>query len=696
MTLRWLSTIAALALAAAAGAVTVVAMSNHEKDPVATASLGASIGLAFVFSGLVARWRRPENRIGVLMVLVGLTWFCGSLADSNNRYVFTLGYALGAVSFGFLIHLVLAFPSGRLETRAQRLIVGVGYALAGGHNAVLLLFRDVKRTCGNDCPKNVLLVYHDETIATGIEAAVAVGAAFIAVTLVALLTRRWRGATPALRRALLPVFVVGGVTLLAAAANVAANAAGKGKAPAHWTLLALFLTVPLAFLFGLLRSRLAGAAVGRLLTGTPETPTPAEAQDGLRRALGDPTLELGFWLPDGKAFVGAAGEPLLLPGDDDPRVVTSLDDAEGQPLAVVVHDAALLDERDLLGGVLAAARLAIQKDRLQAELRARLSELQRERDFVATVVNTAPAFFCVLDEQGRIERFNDTLADFVGMPDDDRVRGRWFWEVFVDEPDRARAREAFEGRGELEHRSSDGRYVAWRITQLPEGRLLASGIDLTARKRAERELRLSRSRIVAAADQERRRLERNLHDGAQQRLVSLSLSLRLAQAKLASDPEDAREILSAASVELAFALEELRELARGLHPAVLVDRGLFPALEGLADRAPLPVDLSVDCRDRLPEQVEVAVFYVAAESLTNVAKYAQATSVHVRIEQTNGSVVVEIADDGVGGADATVGTGLRGLADRVEALDGRLELESPIGRGTIVRAAIPVTARVPA
>jgi PAS domain S-box-containing protein len=697
MTLRWLFAVAALALAATAGGVTVIATSNHDKNPVATATLGGAIGLAFVFSGLIARWRRPENRTGVLMMLVGFAWLSGSLADANNSYAYTLGSALGAVAIGFLIHLVLAFPSGRLETHAQRLLVGAGYVLTAGHNFLFLLFSDAKSSCGSDCPRNAILVYHDETIAKGIEAAVGVIAAFMAVALVVLLARRWRVATPALRRALLPVFVAGGVTLLAAAGDAAA-ATSRLKSPASWTLWALFLTVPLAFLFGLLRSRLAGAAVGRLLRGTPETPTPEEAQEGLRRALGDPTLELGFWLPARRTYVGASGEPLLLPGDDDPRVVTPLEDATGRPLAAVVHDAALLDESDLLEGVLAAARLAIQKDRLQAELHAHVAELQRERDFVATVVNTAPAFFCVLDEQGRIERFNDTLADFSGIPDDERVRGRRFWEVFVDEPDRESVREAFErgAHGAHEHRSSGGRHVVWRITRLPEGRLLASGIDLTARKRAEQELRLSRTRIVAAADEERRRLERNLHDGAQQRLVSLSLSLRLAQAKLAGDPDEAKAILDAASVELAFALEELRELARGLHPAVLADRGLVPALEGLAGRATLPVELDVVCRDRLPEQVEVAAFYVVAESLTNVAKYAHASSVHVRIEQTNGHVVVEIADDGVGGADAAVGTGLRGLADRVEALDGRFEFESPIGRGTIVRAAIPVSTRVPA
>jgi signal transduction histidine kinase len=210
-----------------------------------------------------------------------------------------------------------------------------------------------------------------------------------------------------------------------------------------------------------------------------------------------------------------------------------------------------------------------------------------------------------------------------------------------------------------------------------------------ANTEAHEELTASRARIVRAGDDERQRLERNLHDGAQQRLVALSLSLRLAQSKLA-DPASARAILDAASEELARALEELRELARGIHPAILSDRGLVPALEALAARAPVPVTLGDLEPDRLPPDVEAAAYYVVAESLTNVAKYAGATAARVRVERRNGVAVVEVADDGVGGADPSLGTGLRGLADRVEALDGHLSVTSSAGRGTTVRAEIPL------
>ena len=187
---------------------------------------------------------------------------------------------------------------------------------------------------------------------------------------------------------------------------------------------------------------------------------------------------------------------------------------------------------------------------------------------------------------------------------------------------------------------------------------------------------------------ERRRLERDLHDGAQQRLVSLALSLRLARNKVDSDPGGAVEVMDGAAHELELALEELRELARGIHPAVLSDRGLDAALRTLAARAPLPVDLKTSVNG-VPDAVESAAYFVVSEALTNVAKYAQASSAVVHVEQQHGFVMVAVSDDGVGGADPSAGTGLRGLGDRLSALDGRLEVDSAPERGTTVRARIP-------
>ncbi len=256
----------------------------------------------------------------------------------------------------------------------------------------------------------------------------------------------------------------------------------------------------------------------------------------------------------------------------------------------------------------------------------------------------------------------------------------------------------------------DGTLVAVSIAAAPvrdgSGRVVSNMVaytDITDRKEqaaevhrlnAElhtrlEELAASRARIVTAGDVERRRLERNLHDGAQQRLVALSLSLRLAQAKIDSDPAGARATLAGAGDELVLALAELRELARGLHPAVLSDRGLRAAVEMLAGRSPVPVEI-VDIPDeRLPEPVEAGAYYLIAEALTNVAKYADASAVRVRVVASDGSVVVEVSDDGAGGADPGAGSGLRGLADRVEALGGSLEVVSPAGAGTSLRAEIP-------
>ena len=270
---------------------------------------------------------------------------------------------------------------------------------------------------------------------------------------------------------------------------------------------------------------------------------------------------------------------------------------------------------------------------------------------------------------------------------------------------RVRAGESVSGYETVRQRK-DGTLVDVSIASAPvrdrSGRVVGNMVaytDITERKIQEAELHrlntelharleelaASRARIVTAGDVERRRLERNLHDGAQQSLVTLSLSLRAALAKLDSDPAAARAALTDARDELALALEELRELARGLHPAVLTDRGLRAAVETLAGRAPVPVEIADILDERLPEPVEAAAYYLIAEALTNVTKYANASTVHVRVALSDGNVVVEVSDDGIGGADPGGGSGLRGLADRVEALGGSLEVVSPAGAGTSLR-----------
>jgi signal transduction histidine kinase len=276
---------------------------------------------------------------------------------------------------------------------------------------------------------------------------------------------------------------------------------------------------------------------------------------------------------------------------------------------------------------------------------------------------------------------------------------------------RVQAGESFNDYETIRQRK-DGALLDVSITAAPvrdaSGQVVGSMVaymDITQRKAQEaevhrlntelqarlEELSASRARIVTAGEVERRRLERNLHDGAQQHLVTVSLSLRLALMKLESDPAAVRAALADAGDELALALEELRELARGLHPAVLSDRGLRVAVSALTGRVPIPVEVTDIPDGRLPEPVEAAAYYLIAESLTNAMKHAQASAVRVQVAASSARVVVEVSDDGVGGADPAIGSGLRGLADRVEALKGALEVVSRAGGGTCVRAVIPLT-----
>jgi PAS domain S-box-containing protein len=336
------------------------------------------------------------------------------------------------------------------------------------------------------------------------------------------------------------------------------------------------------------------------------------------------------------------------------------------------------------------------------ELRARVAELERNRALLNAIANTAPSLLCLVDAEGRVRdgatniAFERTL-DY--RPED--TGGVLFWERYVPPEDadavRATVEEVIAGAPTREH---DGRWVtsggdvidvAWTCTALPEiesGRLfLISGTDISERARQAEELRRSRARLVAAGDEARKRLERNLHDGAQQHLVALLLQLKT----LRNQTKDGRtiEALGTAIDELEQAVDELIELARGIHPAALTVRGLGFAAAELGRRAPLPV--SVDAPDaRFPQAVEAAAYYVVSEALANVVKYARASQASVRVAADDGALRVEVEDDGVGGADPAAGSGLSGLADRVAALDGTLTVDSPAGGGTRVMATIPL------
>lgn len=336
------------------------------------------------------------------------------------------------------------------------------------------------------------------------------------------------------------------------------------------------------------------------------------------------------------------------------------------------------------------------------ELRARIDELERNRELLNAIANTAPSLLCVIDGTGRVRdgATNIAFERTLGYDPGD-TGGVLFWERYVPGEDAATVRAAIsEVVGGASTREHDGRWVrsdgstidvAWTCTALPEiesGRLfLISGTDISERTRQAEELRRSRSRIVAAGDEARKRLERNLHDGAQQHLVALLLSLKLLQRRF--DKEETAAELDRAIDELQQAIDELVELARGIHPATLTVRGLHAAVEQLARRAPLPV--TVEAPDgRYPQPVEAAAYYVASEALANVAKYAEASEAGVRIRADGGALAVEVADNGVGGADPALGSGLSGLADRVASLDGTLTVDSPPGSGTRITASIPI------
>ncbi len=1178
------------------GALWLIVASKHVQNEAATAAIALTATISFITTGLIATWRRPDNRTGVLMAATGYLFLLGALTFSNDEWVFTIGFLVNSVAWAAFAWLILAHPTGRLESRRHAWLVASVLVLVVAEAAALLLVDGTDTFCASDvaCPQSTVAIWHSDRAASVIGFLGTLGVIGVIVPALVVLVRRWRAASPALRRALGGVLLTSGGTLvLLLVGGVVETFSERVARPFQFAALAAFAAVPLAFLFGVLRSRLARSAAGELLMSLGEG---AALRDALAQALHDPTLEVGYWVPSQERYVDSEGEPVRT---DDPGRSARIVERDGTPIAALVHDPMLLDEPELVEAVATGAGLWLQNERLQAEARAQYR-------FLETIVDTAPSLLVNVDTSGRIGNFNRAVERASGLDDPEQIRGRFFWEVFIDPGDREELQQRFRDaapefapteyenaftnahgtklviawstaplvdetgrtlgviagglditerkRQELELREKeerlsaaiestpvaiveadlDGHVLTWNpaaerifgwteaemigkpvplvptellpesdeldarlnagetfighetvrcrkdglpidvsisgspvhdpsgaivshmaiyadITErrrkeqllqsseerlraaiesspvaiielgldsmirtwnpaaerifgwtaaearsqppplipeerLPEYELLAaavragqsytghetqrrrkdgtlvdveissapirdavgevvgqmvlivditarkrqehelrasderlraaiessptavvevdlhdrvlawnpaaeqlygwtkeeaiggvvpfvgpeesdefrqlvedvragkvysgfettrrrkdgtpvdvsisaapvrdsagavvshmalfvditerkereaelqgerdfldkvgdtvpsmlvltdreglvmsdgvnlaaretlrrtpeeyagrsflelvhpdddfqtrmaiaaaangvertdvenrwlrsdgelivvawsatpiwhpragdlvliSGVDVTERRGQEEEIRASRARILEAGDAARRRLERNLHDGAQQRLVSLSLSLRLAETKLAGDAVGAGALLAGARDELALAIDELRELARGIHPAVLTDRGLNAAVEALVGRCPVPVEFDV-LEDRLPPAVEAAAYYVVSEALANVAKYARADSAAVRIANGNGVVSVEVADDGVGGADATAGSGLRGLVDRVAALDGTLRVESPAGGGTRIVAEIPV------
>jgi signal transduction histidine kinase len=529
-----------------------------------------SVGGSFVFCGLIAWQLRRDSRVGPLMTLTGFLFLSEAvLSGVDSSVAYTVGQWAGNWWTPVFAALVLSFPSGRLSSRIDWAIVGAFTFGAVVLQLVWLFFLPFPPG-----KENVFLISADPGLANVIDRFEASFNATVGLALAVIAIARWVRAAPPLRRLLLPT-LAGGVTALILVVTIYYDVVtGEFIRSSQQIFAALLVSVPLAFLLGMLRQQLARAGMADLVVALQRAPESHRLSDALAKALGDPSLVLAYWLPRFDAYVDAEGNPVALPQEGSGRATTFVDN-DGHHVAALVHDSALAHQPDLLEVVCAAANVALERERLQAELEARVVELQA-----------------------------------------------------------------------------------------------------------------SRERIVAAGDAERRRLERDLHDGAQQRLVAIALQLSLLKGRIQSDPAIAEELAATAGDELALSLAELRELARGIHPAVL-EHGLAAALDSLAARASVPTKVLFETSERLPGPIELAAYFVASEALANVAKYAHATTVSMRVWRTNGIASIEIADDGVGGADDTGGSGLRGLADRVEALEGQLRVSSPAGAGTVVTAELP-------
>jgi signal transduction histidine kinase len=486
-----------------------------------------AVGCVLIACGVLAWERRAQSRVGPLMSLAGFTWFLGSAFEPALF-----------LHRGPLVHLHLSYPTGRVPTRLVGVVVVAAYAGAA-----------VEPLARNDA------------LTLALSAAVAIAA-----------VHTFLGTSGPARKA-------GGAALAAALAFAVVLAAGAVVRLAGWdadrTVLwayeLVIVSVAIVLLVDLLRGRWADAAVTGLVVDLGAAEGGGTLRNKLARAVGDPSLVVGYRLAESGAFVDDAGRLVELPSPGSGRTVTAIDE-RGERIAVIVHDETLLADRNLVESAAAATRIAVSNARLQAEARARAVELEA-----------------------------------------------------------------------------------------------------------------SRRRIVEAGDAQRRRLEEDLRLGAERRLETVRTLMAEARSMSATDGE----AIDALEQELDEARRELREFGQGVHPAALTDAGLMPAVALLAERSRVSAAVTGSV-ERLPGPIEAALFFVCSEALANAAKHASASLVTIEIGEERGQVVLAIGDDGVGGASVDGGTGLRGLADRMEALGGTLSVESPPGAGTRLVVELPV------
>jgi hypothetical protein len=371
--------IALLAVAAGVGAAVLVVGSDREPSPAAaSAALACIVGLAYIGSGLIARGQRPENRLGAVMIFIGFAWLVTFLADANDSLLFTLGTVLEDLYLIGFVYLVLSFPTGRLRSKLDVGLVAAAVGIGTAVELAWLLFADSRSQICSDCPHNALEITRNDSVANGILQGQRTVGVVLSVLTVALLVRRWRRASAPERRAGAPVLWAGSAMFAALAFSVANDIFGHplGPGPA-WTRELVFASIPIAVLAVLVQRRLARGAVAGLVVEL-EGVAAVDLRGALARTLGDPSLELAYWVPASGRYVDAGGRPVELPQTGSRRAATVVE-REGDPVAALIHDPALRENDELVQSVCAAAALTLENARLQAELRARLGELQASR-----------------------------------------------------------------------------------------------------------------------------------------------------------------------------------------------------------------------------------------------------------------------------------------------------------------------------
>jgi signal transduction histidine kinase len=500
-----------------------------------------AVGWTFIGCGVIAAWKRPESRIGWLMVATGFTWFLGNFSEVDVPAIAWIAAHAVYLHRGPLVHLLLSYPSGRTRSRMTRGAIAVGYAVA----IITPLWRNEATT--------ILLAGLLVLVST-----------YGYVRSVGWLRRARRIALAAVVGLSLVLAITAGARLLLPP--------GDASVPSLLVYEVTLCLIAGGLLTGLLAAPWQGASVADFVVEVGEARS-GTIRGELSQALGDPSLEIGYWLPNLGTYVDAEGRALALPQPGSGRSMTVLED-HGQPVAALLHDPAVLDDPGLLQGVASAAQLAAANARLRAAVQAQVEELAA-----------------------------------------------------------------------------------------------------------------SRRRLLEAADEQRRLLERRLHDGAAARLRELAVILRRSESSATS--QRTRAQITRAEEQLSHTLEDLNRLATGLHPRALAEQGLQNALAEIARDVPIPVDLEVTPA-QLPPRINAAVYFICAEALTNTAKHAAASHVTVSVRLLDNQLYVEVADDGIGGADLSRGSGLNGLADRIATLGGKLHIDSGAGRGTRLAAEIPL------